>query len=318
MARPLRVEYSGALYHIVSHGNGKLWLFKDDKAFFVFLDVLGNYIKKYKVTIHNFVFMRNHFHLIMETHLPNLSIFMSQVLRDFAIYYNKVNQRRGSVFKSRYGAFLVQKDRYYKQLTKYVFYNPVKAKIVDNPYEYQWSSLYYIMRKDRSIKWFNPEVSLSLIGSREDLIHLIDSEDIPIGVEVVYNQFIGDKEWAESLIDENRLNEEISGSSLMERGYVSKEEIIQIITDKCNITNDELLWGKDKVATTITMYLMNIHTPMKHKEIGELFSIKKFTVAQRLWRFKKRDLTKPHIQRLLKLLEKQLLTNFGRKSRPGT
>ncbi len=96
MSRPLRIEYPGALYHVVSHGNGRLWLFKHDDGYSMFLDILGEYIKKYHVVIHNFVIMRNHFHLVVETKSANLGLFMNQVLRDYAMYFNRVSRRRGS------------------------------------------------------------------------------------------------------------------------------------------------------------------------------------------------------------------------------
>jgi putative transposase len=97
--------------------------------------------------------MRTHFHLILETKLSNLGIFMNQVLRDYAMYYNRLSRRRGSVFQSRYCSFLLQQDFFYKQLTKYVFYNPVKARLVRSPYDYKWSSLWYIKRGYQSIRW---------------------------------------------------------------------------------------------------------------------------------------------------------------------
>jgi REP element-mobilizing transposase RayT len=65
---------------VVSHGNGRLWLFKHDDAYSTFLDVLEEYIKKYYVVIHNFVVMRNHFHLIVETKLPNTIAYLKRLL----------------------------------------------------------------------------------------------------------------------------------------------------------------------------------------------------------------------------------------------
>ena len=99
--------------------------------------------------------MRSHFHLVIETELPNLWMVMTQILRNYAMYYNRSHHHRGSVFQSRYGAFLVQQDVYYKQLTKYIFYNPVKAGLVKSPYEYKWSSLWYIKHRRQPIKWFD-------------------------------------------------------------------------------------------------------------------------------------------------------------------
>lgn len=307
MSRPLRVEYPGALYHVVSRGNGRLWLFKHDDAYSTFLDVLEEYTKKYYVVIHNFVIMRNHFHLIVETKLPNLGVFMNQVLRDYAMYFNRMSRRRGSVFQRRYGAFLVQKDVYYKQLTKYVFYNPVKARLVKHPNEYKWSSLWYIMRRDRSIRWFDPKLSLSLIGGRRGLVELLVDQEIPTAMEPVYNQFYGDRRWADDLIEKSRLSEEIRGHGLMESGYIKQQEVIKAVALQYGITADELLRGVVPDAMMVLMYLLNVHTPLRLVEIGQLFRLKKFTVAQRLWRFKKYGLSNTRTKKIIKTLEKKLL-----------
>jgi len=307
MARPLRIEYPGALYHVVSHGNGRLWLFKDDDAYSMFLDILDEYSKKYHVVIHNFVIMRTHFHLVVETKLANLGIYMNQVLRDYAMYFNRLSRRRGSVFRSRYGAFVVQKDVYYKQLTKYLFYNPVKARLVKRPETYRWSSLWYIMRRDRSIGWFNPQVSLSLLGTRRDLVELLEDDRVIAEVVPVYNQFYGKREWADGLIDRSGLSEEIRGHRLMAKGYITVEEIVRAVAVRYQISEQAVLGGVEKEATMVAMYLMNVHTPRRFDEIGRLFKVKKFAVAQRLWRFKKHRLEKRRIRKIVNALEKQLL-----------
>ena len=307
MSRPLRVEYPGALYHVVSRGNGRLWLFKHDDAYSTFLDVLEEYIKKYYVVIHNFVIMRNHFHLVVETKLPNLGIFMNQVLRDYAMYFNRISRRRGSVFQRRYGAFLIQQDVYYKQLTKYIFYNPVKARLVKHPDEYKWSSLWYIMRRYKSIQWFDPKVSLSLIGGRRGLVELLADRDVPAEVAPVYNQFYGNRQWADNLIEKSKLSEEIRGHGLMARGYIKQQEVIKAVALQYGITADELLRGVVPDAMMVLMYLLNVHTPLRLVEIGQLFSLKKFTVAQRLWRFKKHGLSNTRTKKIIGTLEKKLL-----------
>jgi REP element-mobilizing transposase RayT len=308
MVRPLRIEYPGALYHVVSHGNGKLWLFKHDDAYSMFLDILGEYITKYHVVIHNFVVMRNHVHLIVETKFANLGVFMNQVLRDYAMYYNRMNRRRGSVFRSRYGAFLVQKDVYYKQLTKYVFMNPVKVKLAKRPEDYWWSSLWYLVRRDRSIRWFDHKVSLSLLGGRRSLLELLTDQMISEDVPVVYQQFYGDREWAEGLIDKSRLTDEIKGHGLIERGYVTEDEILQVVAKYYNVSKDDLISGVSKDAVIVAMYLMNVHTPRTHSDIGKIFRVKRYAVAQRLNRFKKGLLQRRNYQKVIQSLRKQLLS----------
>jgi len=307
MSRPLRIEYPGALYHVVSHGNGRLWLFKHDDAYSTFLDVLDEYIKKYYVVIHNFVIMRNHFHLIVETKLPNLGIFMNQVLRDYAMYFNRIGRRRGSVFQSRYGAFLVQQDVYYKQLTKYVFYNPVKARLVKRPDEYKWSSLWYIMHRDKSIQWFDPKVSLALVDGRRALAELLADRGIPASMEPVYNQFYGDRKWADDLIEKSKLSEEIRGHGLMEKGYITVDEILKAVARHYRLSKEAVIGGHAKDATMVAIYLVNVHTPRSLSEIGKLFKLEKFAVAQRLCWFKQGQLKQRRSQRAVRALEKQLL-----------
>ncbi len=106
MSRPLRIEYPGALYHVVSHGNGRLWLFEDTGDYSMLLEILAEYLNKYRVLIHNFVIMRNHFHLVAETELPNLGLFMNQRLRGYAMYLISVHTPRkqveiGDLFKMK-------------------------------------------------------------------------------------------------------------------------------------------------------------------------------------------------------------------------
>ena len=307
MSRPLRIEYPGALYHVVSHGNGRLWLFKHDDAYSMFLDILGEYIKKYDVVIHNFIIMRNHFHLVIETKSANLGIFMNQVLRDYAMYFNRMSRRRGSVFRSRYGAFLVQQDLYYKQLTKYVFYNPVKARLVKRPDEYKWSSLWYIMHRDKNIQWFDSKVSLSLIGGRRSLVELLVDRDIPASIEPVYNQFYGERQWAEDLIDKNKLSEEIRGHGLMKKGYITFGEILKAVAKRYRLSKEAVTGGYTQEATMVALYLVNVHTPLTLSETGKLFKVAKFAVAQRLGRFKRSQLKQRKYKRVVRTLEKQLL-----------
>lgn len=124
MARPLRIELEGGMHHVVSHGNGRLWVFRNDNQRRYFLNLLGSSAFKYRVVIHAFVLMTNHVHILVKTPLPNLNQFMRKLLSDYALYYNKWYRRRGSVFKSRYGSFLIQENNYYLTVVKYICDNP--------------------------------------------------------------------------------------------------------------------------------------------------------------------------------------------------
>ena len=108
MARPLRIEYEGAVYHVTSRGNERKAIYKDDSDRSRFLDVLHNVNKKYNVICHAYCLMDNHYHLIIETPDGNLSKGMRQLNGVYTKVFNKKHKRAGHVFQGRYKAILIQ------------------------------------------------------------------------------------------------------------------------------------------------------------------------------------------------------------------
>jgi REP element-mobilizing transposase RayT len=140
MARPLRIEYPGAVYHVTSRGNARQSIFIDDVDRQVFLEVLGNVVEKYNWLCHAFCLLDNHYHILVETQDPNLSLGMRQLN---GVYTQKVNIRHhrvGHLFQGRYKAILVEKSEYLLELCRYIVLNPVRAGMVREPKQWQWSS----------------------------------------------------------------------------------------------------------------------------------------------------------------------------------
>ncbi|MBE7444535.1 MAG: transposase [Planctomycetia bacterium] len=149
MARPLRIEYQGAWYHFTCRGNEKNVIFKDDGDRKTFLNILQESIDKYKVELHGYVLMDNHFHLILHTPLGNLNRFAQRFNTAYSGYYNRRHKRSGHLYQGRYKAVLVDKDSYLLELSRYIHLNPVrihkvyKQKLSDRLAwlgNYQWSS----------------------------------------------------------------------------------------------------------------------------------------------------------------------------------
>ena len=140
MARPLRMEYSGAVYHVTSRGNAGDNIYQDDKDRENFLSVLGTVVKKYHWLCHAYCLMDNHYHLMIETPEANLSTGMRQLNGVYTQRYNRRHGKRGHLFQGRYKAILVDKENYLHELCRYVVLNPVRAGIVDSPEEWKWSS----------------------------------------------------------------------------------------------------------------------------------------------------------------------------------
>jgi putative transposase len=149
MARPLRIEYPGAWYHFTCRGNERGLIFKDDTDRREFLNILKESLEKYKVYLHGYVLMENHFHLNLHTPQGNLNRFAQRFNTAYTVYFNRRHRRMGHLYQGRYKAILVEKDSYLLALSRYIHLNPVKIKKikkfqiseqVDYLRGYKWSS----------------------------------------------------------------------------------------------------------------------------------------------------------------------------------
>lgn len=140
MARPLRIEYPGAVYHITSRGNEKKAIFEDDNDREEFLKTLVHVNKRYNWLCHAYCLIDNHYHLLIETPNGNLSIGMRQLNGMYTQTINKRHLRTGHLLQGRYKAILIQKDNHLLEVCRYVALNPVRAGMVENPGDWRWSS----------------------------------------------------------------------------------------------------------------------------------------------------------------------------------
>ncbi len=140
MARPLRIEYDGALYHITSRGNARKSIFKDDEDRQAFLDILSKTNGRFNWLCHAHCLMNNHYHLIIETPDGNLSKGMRQLNGIYTQAYNRRHHRVGHIFQGRYKAILIERESHLLEVCRYVVLNPVRAKAVEKPGGWKWSS----------------------------------------------------------------------------------------------------------------------------------------------------------------------------------
>ncbi len=140
MARPLRIEYPGAVYHITSRGNEQKEIFRDNIDRESFLDILSKVNERYNWTCHAYCLMDNHYHIVVETPDGNLSLGMRQLNGFYTQTFNRRHTRAGHLFQGRFKAILIQKDSHLLEVCRYVALNPVRAKAVANAKQWQWSS----------------------------------------------------------------------------------------------------------------------------------------------------------------------------------
>jgi len=140
MARPLRIEFEGALYHVISRGDRREDIVDDDEDRKRFLGILGDVVDRMGWLCHAYCLMDNHYHLVIETPNANLSPGMRHLNGIFTQSSNRLHARSGHLFQGRYKAILVDSDAYFLELARYVVLNPVRAKMVSDPGEWAWSS----------------------------------------------------------------------------------------------------------------------------------------------------------------------------------
>lgn len=156
MARPLRLELSGGLYHVTSRGDRRENIYDDDEDRLKWLEVLGDCCKRFNWRCHAYCLMDNHYHIVIETAEGNLSKGMRQLNGVYTQYYNRRHDRVGHVFQGRFKGILVEQDEYLLELARYVVLNPIRAHMVNNLSAWKWSSYNAMIGEAAAPHWLEP------------------------------------------------------------------------------------------------------------------------------------------------------------------
>jgi len=168
MARPLRIEYEGALHHVTSRGNRQEAIFEDDKDRQKFLEILGDVVKQMQWVCCGYCLMGNHYHLMIQTPFANLSKGMRQLNGTYTQASNRRHRRVGHLFQGRYKSIVVDSDAYLAELVRYVVLNPVRAGMVAEPGAWPWSSLNAMVGNTPAPSWLTVDAVLDhFAGNRE-------------------------------------------------------------------------------------------------------------------------------------------------------
>ncbi|WAR46829.1 transposase [Methylomonas rapida] len=165
MARPLRLELAGGLYHVTSRGNGRQDIYLDDEDRQNWLDLLGETCVRFNWICHAYCLMTNHYHIVIETVEGNLSHGMRQLNGVYTQRFNRRHDRVGHVFQGRYKAILVDKDSYLLELSRYVVLNPVRAGMVNDAADWYWSNYLATIGKTVPPEWLQVNGLLRQFGS---------------------------------------------------------------------------------------------------------------------------------------------------------
>ncbi len=217
MARPLRIEFSGALYHVTSRGDRREAIFEDDDDRLIFLRTLAEVVGRFNWLCHAYCLMTNHYHLLVETPDGNLSKGMRHLNGVHTQATNRRHARAGHLFQGRFKGIIVDKDRYLLELTRYVVLNPVRAGMVRRPGNWPWSSYRAMTGKMPAPAWLATDEILALFAKRRTTAQQRYSEFVKQGIK-------GASIWDE----------------LQQQIYLGDEKFVKRVQRKVGIQGDEL------------------------------------------------------------------------------
>ena len=259
MARPPRLEFPGALYHVTARGNEKRAVFRDDVDRCQYLDRIAHYRGRYRFQLLAYCLMTNHVHLAIRSGVVPLYRVMAGIQSSYTQWFNRRHDRVGHLFQGRYKAFLVQEDRYLLALIRYIHLNPVSGRLATRPSQYRWSS-------DRSFRtgtcpgWLDLDAALAHLGPTRGValqryVDLVDGPATQPSYETlraIDHTVKGEEEFALERFE--------AGDQLepLLRG-VSEDRLIEVVARSTGLAKEDLTGpqkgGAIAFARCITAYL---------------------------------------------------------------
>ena len=276
MARPLRLEFAGAIYHVTSRGDRREDIYLTDEDRQDWLDVLRQTCERFNWVVHAWCQMSNHYHLLVETVDGNLSRGMRQLNGQYTQRFNQRHQLVGHLFQGRYKAILVQRETYLLELVRYVVLNPLRARMVESLDDWPWSSFPQFMGQAPAPSWLDIDWTLSHFGRSRSRARAAYAEFVMAGrglpsplVQTRHQLILGE----DAFVEKHR---QLASSDTLRE--VSKAERRAIAPDLATFQTDYPI--RDEAMARA--YLSGAYTMT---EIAEFFNVHYMTVSRAVRKF---------------------------------
>ena len=316
MARPLRLSFENAFYHITARGIRKENIFYSEKDKYVFIDKMNETFEKYSFTCYAYCLMDNHYHLFIKTPFANISEGMHYLNTSYANWFRAKYKLVGSIFQGRYKSILVDGDSYALVLSAYIHLNPVRAGMADNPSNYHFSSfLDYIGKRSPVVKRLDVSFILNKFADdkkearKQYMQYVMENANLKNPLEESYkNIALGSEKFIEKIKEKiSKLSSNREISHIKDGNLLSKECVIDAVSTQLGI-DESIIFKKSKgnIYRKLALYLLKKYTPLSLKEIGELFSMDYSAVSQAVKRFEKEMRKDKIIQEMVEKTTKEL------------
>ncbi len=313
MARPLRLAFENACYHITSRGNRKENIFYTDKDRSVFLEKLNETFNKYSVVCYAYCLMNNHYHLLIKTPRANISQAMHYLNTSYTNRFKAAHYITGSILQGRYKSILVDEDSYGIVLSAYIHLNPLRAGIVDDLREYKWSSyLNYVKENKRVVDSLDTEFMLSHFSKdlkesrRLYKKYVNENENIKNPLKGSFKGImLGGKEYVEDILKKiDKLGKKREIPELRRIDTKTSGEIIKAIEKKYDLSKKDIIKKKKgNEFRKLSLYLIKKHTDLKLEQIGEIYGMDYTAVSQSCSRFEREISGNKKLNKMIKEIE---------------
>ena len=311
MARPLRIQYSSAFYHVTSRGNERKAIFRNDRDREKFLSYLQSSHERYGAIIHVYCLMSNHYHLLLETPRSNLSQILHHLNGAYTTYFNLKRQRSGHLFQGRYRAILVEKDVYCQELSRYIHLNPLRGEMVKDLTGYPWSSYPYYIGLKKKPSWLETGDILGYFGQeglRAQKKYRGYVEEA-VGVEiknpltaVFGSTFLG----SQGFINQVRQRLKILKDPDTRNIPVLKALVERPSLEEIKKRVGDMVEPKDPLFKKFCIHISHRYGGFSLKEIGASYNMDGSAVSQASRRFKQRIMDEAALKELLRKMIKNL------------
>lgn len=285
MARPLRIEYPDAYYHVISRGNYQEKVYLNDRDKEKFIEYLEKATERFSVIIHGYCLMSNHYHLLIQTPDSNLSRAMQWINVSYATYFNRKRDRHGHLFQGRFKAILIDADEYLKHLSRYIHLNPVRAKMVSSPSDYQWSSYNAFIGKQKPPQFLETDWLLSTFGknrkqarqSYKDFVEKVDAKALEDPGKLISEGFLlGDTNfvnWVKQTFLCRRNDEKEIPQLKKLKPRVAIEDVVQAVSDLFETSAEQITakGRKNNKAREVAIHLARDLCGLSGKQLGLYF-----------------------------------------------
>ena len=309
MGRAWRIEYEGALYHLMSRGNDGQDIYLNDAGRQLFLETISEMSERFGIDIFAYVLMSNHYHLLVRTNRANLKKSMQWFGTTYTRRFNNRNLKSGHLFQGRYKSILIQNDAYVMRLSCYIHRNPLRARIVSRLIDYKWSSYPIYAYDKKGPDWLSTEVIWSNFKGtnkykqyREKVQKYAEEEkrlleDIHHGMILGAKKFVNriKKQWLpdvphEDLPQQKQLAKNIKLDDVLKKAA----KVVHIDLDKC--VQAKRLHGIDKHKRDLIIYFLWNKGLMTNEKLGRFFNISHSAISHSVKLFKERMINDLRVQ----------------------